>query len=180
MSLTELKPHYPGHIDVPPTCADAEWYWLDYFHTLQGSEGVHAKTSHIVSAHDKSRSWITSTIQKGPIEEIKKGSKTFLCLTGEIAGFIAANTTSHAHRLRTYFQLPDEHFIMYQGVLMRPLLSTPPFRRGFDYLQSYRNEGNERWFLDALIEQITSLSLPIDEEIFRSNVTQFSQGFPHL
>ena len=176
MSLTELHPHFPGHIDVAPTCQDTEWRWLEYFHYTNG-ETLHPKRIQVVAADDPHHFWTTDTVQKEKQGDKLLGSKTHLCLTGEIAGFVAANTLSHAERLRSYYHLPNTHFMFFGGVLMRPLMTVPIRRQGFNEIeQIYHQEGNENWYLENLLDLIEQKGLPVDRTQFLTNVTGFSES----
>ena len=98
------------------------------------------------------------------------GSKTLLCLTGEIAGFIASNTTTHANRLQVYYHLPPDHFTNHHGVLMRPLMAQPHCGDGFNQTETIYDSRRENWYPDTIVQLIKTLSLPIDEDIFRANI----------
>ncbi len=177
MSFSELRPHFPGYIDVAPTCQDSEWRWLEYFHSMSAEQTQPKKIS-VVSIDNPSMYWNTDVVQKGRIGDQMMGSKTSLCLTGEIAGFVAANTLSHAERLRAYYHLRNEHFMFYGGVLMRPLLMKPFERKGFEPLRDmYQINGNENWYLESLLAHIEAQNLPLDRERFIENVVNFSQSF---
>lgn len=176
MSLTELRPHFPGYIDVAPTCQDTEWRWLEYFHYANG-EPLQTKTIQVVSAHDPHQFWTTTAIMKEKQGDKLLGSKTHLCLTGEIAGFVAANTLSHAERLRSYYKLANNHFMFFGGVLMRPLMVSPLPRMGFDDIKNtYHDPDNPDWYLEHLLDLISQKNLPVDREQFIANVTSFSQS----
>lgn len=176
MSHTELRPHYPGYIDVAPTCQDTEWRWLEYFH-YGNDEPIQMKTIQVVSSSNPHQFWTTDTVMKEKQGDKLLGSKTHLCLTGEIAGFVAANTLSHAERLRAYYHLPNTHFMFFGGVLMRPLMATPLQRHGFDDIkQIYSQEGSNDWYLETLLELITQKGLPLDREQFIANVIGFSKS----
>lgn len=176
MSLTELRPHFPGHIDVAPSCQDTEWRWLEYFH-YANAESLQTRTIQVVSTSDPHQFWTAKTVMKEKYGDKLLGSKTHLCLTGEIAGFVAANTLSHAERLRAYYHLPNTHFMFFGGVLMRPLMTVPLRRPGFVEMERiYRQEGNENWYLENLLDLIEKKGLPVDRTQFIANVTAFSES----
>ena len=176
MSLTELRPHFPGHIDVAPTCQDTEWRWLEYLHYAD-AEMLQPKTIQVVSSGDPQTFWTTTTVMKEKYGDKLLGSKTHLCLTGEIAGFVAANTLSHAERLRAYYHLPNTHFMLFGGVLMRPLMIQPLPRVGFDEIKNlYYQPDNPDWYLEQILAQISQKGLPLDREQFIANATSFSDS----
>ncbi len=175
MPLNELRPHFPGYKDIAPTCKDAEWWWLTYLSAQQNQNSLQSQHSRIVSIDNRFHYWETNTIQKVSIQNTPMGSKTLLCLTGEIAGFLATNTTTHANRLRSFYDLPTEHFLLYGGVLMRPLLTTPAEVTGFDPIKDRYQTNNPDWYLGSLITTIRNLQVPFDEDQFIQNIVDFSE-----
>lgn len=122
----------------------------------------------IGSISDPNIGWNTWAIQKEKVDDIRMGSKSYLCLTGEIAGMIAANTTTHVQRLRQYYHLDESQIASFQGILMRPLLIQPYDRKDMEEMKAcYKTSDN--WYIPSVIELINKLRLPFDEEKFINN-----------
>lgn len=50
-------------------------------------------------------------------------------------------------------------------------------RHGFDEIERmYKEEGNDNWYIEKLLELITQRGLPLDREKFIENVTFFTQN----
>jgi len=171
-----------------PACpkSEAKWIWF-LAQAASTNKSLHPQQVIIVSG-DLKHSWITQALAKQghPFA----GEKTLLCLTGSLAGFLAANTNrpSYLRYLRKNWgtHIPDN--VTCSGVLLRPVLANPgpdtwkaaelkiardiltrSSLAGADQITNLLREMPENWCVDSLIGLLRSHCLSIDEANFRAN-----------
>ena len=153
-----------------PTCYRAEPNWVAKLLDAQydGHIDVHCISVGIRGNRDYEAN--TIAVQKKP----PYGEPTFLCTTGNFAGFLAYPVCRTPNQCLTQSELEEDELPW--AFLSRPLLShtsetDPDVELN---LRRYINHGVLR--VSRPIEQILqSLNVPLDADIFRANIKAFTQ-----
>ncbi len=147
-----------------PVCTLAESLWVAYLKELQAVENRYKPDLLAVTSSRFSSGYKATGIRKS----IAYGETTILVLSGEFAGFLAK-----PHRIDI------ENIYGPTAIIRRPLLAVTgtidPIRR--TACREYTYEG-QLMVLDGILDNLTRLGVPFDENTMISNIDYFSSLMP--